>query len=727
MLHVPRKTGGAPLRPRLRLEQLEDRCLPSASPAALIDLSTIAPAPGAAPSDILVAFTPAALAQGSPIALPGTVIGTPLPLVPGLYEVDLEAGTSLAQALQEYQADSLVRYAEVDGLLTSAMTPNDPQFSSQWDMAAISAPAAWNVTTGSTAVTIAVMDSGIDYTHPDLYQNVWLNQAEIPNLPFAPGTGLTGSRRSELADENGDGLITFADLTYKAPNGTYPDQGLGKITAANGGHVVTAADILQPMVTETINGVLYDTGQGGWAYSGNTQDGDTAHPNDFIGWNFVANTNDPSDDNGHGTHVSGTIGAVGNNGVGIAGLDWNAQLMPVKWLGSNATGSVSTFVLGLNYAVQHGAKISNNSWAGSFSQSLYDAVNAARSAGQIFVAAAGNGATNNDLTPTYPANLGLDNVVSVAATDNNDNLASFSNYGLNTVALGAPGVNILSTLPGGNYGQDSGTSMAVPHVVGVMALVWTEHPTWTYSQVIAQVLNTTDKIPSLQGKTSTGGLLDAAAALGVANNSPTVLSDQLLTNGSGTAYGIQLTFSQSMNPATVNSSSVTITAPNGAVYYPDWVSTVAGSGNQTFQLGFGKMTTAGTYSVHVSANALDTNGNALTPYTGTLTVSSGTNSGPQVVSAQLLVNSAGAPIGVTLTFNRAMNPATVNSSSVTITAANGAVYYPDWVNVVPGSGNQTFQLGFSKMTLGGSYVVHVSANALDSNGNALTPFQGSLS
>jgi subtilisin family serine protease len=492
-------------RRHLSLETLEDRTLLSAAPGPTLDLSGLTVDPTAQdPTSILVRFgagvTPAP-------ALAGTTIGPALGLVDGLYEVDLSGGVSVGQALAAYQAEPGVLSAEPNYLLHSAWIPNDPSFSSQWDMsntgqgggtrgASINAPAAWSVTTGSRRTVVAVMDSGIDYNHPDLYLNIWINQAEIPL-----------SRRANLIDVDGDGLITFRDLNDPR------NQGPGKITDVNQDGYIDAGDILAPMVRDAQG---RDTGAGGWAYPGNTQDGDTAHPNDFVGWNSNANTNNPFDGYGHGTHVAGTIGAVGNNGQGVAGIDWNIQLMPVKFLNDSGFGSIAQFVAGLNYAVAHGAKISSNSWDGApYSQILYDAIANARAHGQIFVAAAGNGGSNIDTSPSYPASFGLDNIVAVAATDQNDKLAGFSNYGPHTVALAAPGVNIFSTNPGKSYGVRSGTSMAVPHVTGVLALVWGLRPEWSYLQVINQVLSTVDPLPSLAGKVATGGRLDAAAAVHV--------------------------------------------------------------------------------------------------------------------------------------------------------------------------------------------------------------------
>jgi subtilisin family serine protease len=393
--------------------------------------------------------------------------------------------------------------------LAGTVTPNDPSFGSQWDLqnlgqnggiagADIRAPQAWAVTTGHNRVTVAVIDTGIDYDHPDLYQNVWINQAEIPL-----------SRLRNLTDVDHDGLITFRDLNDPR------NQGVGKITDVNHDGRIDAADILAPMVLDSHGN---DTGQGGWAH-GSTQDGDTAHPDDLIGWNFVNNTNNPFDDNGHGTHVSGTIGAVGGNGVGVTGIDWNVRIMALKFLDAGGTGSDGAAVDALSYAVRHGAAISNNSWGGGGNDpALANAIATAQRAGLIFVTAAGNAGSDIDVNPSYPASYNLDNIVSVAATDNRDQLAYFSNYGSGTVDLAAPGVNILSTTPNGTYSYYSGTSMATPHVTGVLALVWDLHPGWTYRQVINQVLNTTDPLPSLQGRTVTGGRLNAAAAVGLTNN-----------------------------------------------------------------------------------------------------------------------------------------------------------------------------------------------------------------
>ena len=218
------------------------------------------------------------------------------------------------------------------------------------------------------------------------------------------------------------------------------------------------------------------------------------------------------DDNGHGTFVAGEIGAVGNNGVGVTGVNWNVTIMPLKFLDANGGGYTSDAIRAINYATmertQYGVnvRVINASWSSSQSDAgLNAAIQAAGNAGILFVAAAGNSASNNDVTPQYPANSGLANVVSVAASDSSDRLATFSNYGANTVNLAAPGVSIYGTLPGGKYGYLSGTSMATPEVAGVAALAWAADPNATVAQVRNALLQGVDKIPALAGKVSSGG------------------------------------------------------------------------------------------------------------------------------------------------------------------------------------------------------------------------------
>ena len=226
-----------------------------------------------------------------------------------------------------------------------ALTPNDPSFASQYALLGssgttagpgINAQAAWNVTTGSMKTVIGVIDTGIDYDHPDLYQNVWINQAEIPDFWYTKSSAASTTYdkivyKTEIQTAL-PGLITFRDLNSTVNRGLVWDN--------NGDGYVDAGDLLRPV------------SQGGWD-SGSTKDGDTAHPDDYFGWNFVANSNNPFDDNGHGTHVSGIIGAQGNNGTGIAGIDWNVQADGTEGLRRQRHGPVTNAIAALNYAVAH--------------------------------------------------------------------------------------------------------------------------------------------------------------------------------------------------------------------------------------------------------------------------------------------------------------------------------------------------------------------------------------
>jgi len=241
---------------------------------------------------------------------------------------------------------------------------------------------------------------------------------------------------------------------------------------------------------------------------------DTAYPGDVHGWNFVANDADVQDDNDHGTHVAGILAATGNNGIGVAGVDWNAQIMPLKVLDANGDGTDAEIVSAIDFAVQHGARVINASWGGGpYSQAVADAISYAGSQGVVFVTAADNNGTNDDTAPFYPASYDLPNEIAVAAVNQAGGLASFSNFGVHSVALAAPGVNILSTVPGG-YAYMTGTSMATPYVSGVVALVAGLHPSDTAAQLVQQVLSTTKPLASLAGKTATGGIVDAARAVG---------------------------------------------------------------------------------------------------------------------------------------------------------------------------------------------------------------------
>ena len=231
------------------------------------------------------------------------------------------------------------------------------------------------------------------------------------------------------------------------------------------------------------------------------------------GWNFVSNNGNTQDDDGHGTHVSGILAAKGNNGIGIAGIDWNAEIMPLKALNAQGNGTTDEAVAAIYFAVNNGAKVINASWGGDvWTSALLDALNYANSKGVIFVTAAGNESSDNDVTTTYPASFRTPNELVVAAVDSTGNLASYSNYGATTVDLAATGTDIISTIPGG-YAYYSGTSMATPFVTGTVALLASAFPGMSASQLVSRVLATVKPMASLKGLTITGGVVDPYDAL----------------------------------------------------------------------------------------------------------------------------------------------------------------------------------------------------------------------
>ncbi len=234
---------------------------------------------------------------------------------------------------------------------------------------------------------------------------------------------------------------------------------------------------------------------------------------DIYGYDFVSNRGRLIDDNGHGSHCAGTIGAEGNNGIGISGVAWNVRLMGIKFLSGRGGGSLADAIKSIDYATQMGAHIMSNSWGGGgFSRALKESIERANDAGIIFIAAAGNSSANNDRVDSFPANYDVPNVVSVAAINNKGELARFSSYGATKVHIGAPGVDILSTTPSG-LRMFSGTSMATPHVSGVAALLLSNEPDLGMLELKDRLLNTARPVSHLSGRVATGGIVDAYYAL----------------------------------------------------------------------------------------------------------------------------------------------------------------------------------------------------------------------
>lgn len=258
----------------------------------------------------------------------------------------------------------------------------------------------------------------------------------------------------------------------------------------------------------------------------NIDDDGNGYIDDFRGWDFANHDNDPMDDHGHGTHCAGVIGARGNDGVGVTGVNWNVSLVGLKFLTGSGSGTLEDAVKAIEYGTSLGLDLTSNSWGGGgFSQTMSDAIKAAADKNILFVAAAGNDAANNDATPHYPSSYNLPNVISVAASDNKDQMASFSCYGLKTVHVAAPGVDIFSTIPGNKYSKMSGTSMATPHVAGLAALVKSAIPGITGLGVRARILAGVDRSGYWATRISSGGRINALNSIEVDSIAPSPVND----------------------------------------------------------------------------------------------------------------------------------------------------------------------------------------------------------
>ncbi len=396
-----------------------------------------------------------------------------------------------------------IAYAEPSYVLSIAATPNDPRYTNGdlWGMhntgqnggtddADIDAPEAWDVQTGNLTQVVGVIDTGIDYTHPDLYKNVWINQGEIPSSVLL-----------NLTDVDGDGLYTFWDLNDPL--------NAGQVVDGNNNGYIDGGDLLHNTT--------------GW--EDNSDADNNGYIDDLVGWDFANNDNSPFDDNDHGTHVSGTIGGMANNNEGVVGVSWKVQMMGLKFLSGAGSGTTADAVEAVQYANAAGANLTSNSWGGGgFSQGLYDAIEAGLQQNMLFIAAAGNAGVNNDSAFEYPASYDLDNIISVAATDRNDQYANFSSYGAVTVDLAAPGVDTWSSTPGGSgYSSFSGTSMATPHVAGAAALLLSEIEDLglsdNYAYIKSVLLDSVDPITGSK-QTLTNGRLNAFSALGFLEDDP---------------------------------------------------------------------------------------------------------------------------------------------------------------------------------------------------------------
>ena len=339
---------------------------------------------------------------------------------------------------------------------------------------------------------------GFRYLEPDFY--IWANQT----LPDDPRFGdLWGLHNIGQNDGTADADIDAPEV-WERHTGS-GDMVVGVIDT---GVLYTHEDLIDNIWTNPNeipnNGI---------------DDDDNGYVDDIHGWDFANNDNDPADDHGHGTHVSGTIAGAGNNGIGITGVNWNAQIMGLKFLTDSGGGTLTDAIDAISYATMMrkdfgvNIRLTNNSWGGGgFSQTLHDAIAESAANDMLFIAASGNEGADLDEFPSFPASYELDNIISVAATDRNDLLADFSNIGGTSVDVAAPGVDIWSSVPGG-YLEADGTSMAAPHVSGIVALVWDENPNSSYQEVRDAILDTVEPLDSLNGKVATGGRVNAMATL----------------------------------------------------------------------------------------------------------------------------------------------------------------------------------------------------------------------
>lgn len=486
--------------------------------------------------------------------------GQPVNVIRGLGSpgLILVRGTDDAteNGLSELQRAGIIRYFEANGRVRSVQAPNDPRYLDQLHLSNstgynINADPVWDTQTGNRHTIVAIMDSGVDYTHPDLYRNIWINQGEIPTA-LAP------------QDMDLDGIITFVDLNDSA------NQSI--VTDFNGNGYVDADDL---------------SADSRWA-DGIDQDGNF-RPDDLFGWDFVDNDATPIDLSGHGTHVAGVLGASGNNSIGTSGVAWDTSIMVLRFLDEFNTGTLEDAILATSYLNElrskHGVnvRVVNHSWVSldGPSQALRQQMERGLALDVLHVASAGNGdyfgdPVDNDssIFAAYPASYSLDNVLAVTATDVIGNPTTFANFGFETVDIAAPGLGILSTTLSGAYSRRSGTSFAAPQVSGAALLLWAENPTANAHEIRDALIQGVEKNATLTGLVSSEGRLDVGGAFASDSYRPLAsLADTTPVTVRGlTEIEVQVRFDDKsgIDPLTLGTSDIQLRAEGdpGTVFVP---------------------------------------------------------------------------------------------------------------------------------------------------------------
>ncbi|MFK8112396.1 MAG: S8 family serine peptidase, partial [Rubripirellula sp.] len=595
-------------RLRLQLEQLESRQLlagnlgsgwswfesfdevPRIAPSQLADVS--APLNGTGPFDLHASEWILQLSEDAIEAVPSLDAADQLldrwqndfTVIAGLGSpgslLVRARGVTIGDVEDSLQQNAHVGSFSQNQLIEGQVTlPSDPEFVGGLlpGLDRINASDAWDEGIGSLNTVVGVVDSGFDPTHPDLYLNVWLNQGELP-ADFLDDDG------NQLVDTDGDGLISFYDLNAATRAATSPFE-LTVAGFASGPNAEFVRDLNGNGRIDAID-LLEDAN---WADGRDTDQ--NGFSDDLFGVNFRTGADDPfaannpSDELGHGTHVAGTIGAIGGNSSGVVGVNWQTSLMSLRILDNNNQGDSGAAIRAVNYARQMrerfrtddtgritagaNVRVLNNSYGqpGGFEASLEAAISDAGDAGILFVAAAGNGnilgqGVDNDRTPFYPASYDSPNVIAVTASDQSDQHASFSNFGSETVDIVAPGVGIRSTVPGGGYQSANGTSMATPHVAGTAALIWAALPEATVAEVRQAILSSVDVLPQLDQIVSTGGRLNAASAINADAFAPAarLVSKQDITTsgGASTEFTVEYSHRSGINSSTIGSDDLAV-------------------------------------------------------------------------------------------------------------------------------------------------------------------------